>query len=305
MKLLKSLFTITLLLLIVSCGKDESDSQPSGIKKNDNKNSTSIYPEASRLEMPKLKGGQSILLVHKTNDKYDPDGINYCVEWDKEKKSQRWSCYQMTQNSNKQNANRYYGNPQYPFDPELPSGAYFDTDLFYGSGFDHGHICPSNDRRFSEQTNYQTFYLTNMQPQYSVFNGSADGLQNQSLWLQMENFIHGLVGKLRTTDTLYVCRGGTIDNDNILMRIKDQLIVPKYFFSAALLKNSLGYKAIAFWFDHSNTPVENLKLSPYVKNIRELETLTGIDFFCNLDDETEEHVETLDPKNIITSWGVK
>ena len=138
MKLLKSLFTITLLLLIVSCGKDESDSQPSGIKKNDNKNSTSIYPEASRMEMPKLKGGQSILLVHKTNDKYDPDGINYCVEWDKEKKSQRWSCYQMTQNSNKQNANRYYGNPQYPFDPELPSGAYFDTDLFYGSGFDHG-----------------------------------------------------------------------------------------------------------------------------------------------------------------------
>ena len=88
------------------------------------------------MEMPKLKGGQSILLVHKTNDKYDPDGINYCVEWDKEKKSQRWSCYQMTQNSNKQNANRYYGNPQYPFDPELPSGAYFDTDLFYGSGFD-------------------------------------------------------------------------------------------------------------------------------------------------------------------------
>ena len=63
MKLLKSLFTITLLLLIVSCGKDESDSQPSGIKKNDNKNSTSIYPEASRMEMPKLKGGQSILLV--------------------------------------------------------------------------------------------------------------------------------------------------------------------------------------------------------------------------------------------------
>jgi endonuclease G len=121
----------------------------------------------------------------------------------------------------------------------------------------------------------------------------------------MENFIHGLVGKLRTTDTLYVCRGGTIDNSNILMRIKDQLIVPKYFFSAALLKNDLGYKAIAFWFEHSNTPVENLRLSNYVVNIRELETLTGIDFFCNLDDETEEHVETLAPENIITSWGVK
>ena len=79
MKLLKTLSFITLLLLIVSCGKDESDSQPSGIKKNDNKNSTSIYPEASRMEMPKLKGGQSILLVHKTNDTVEFEGETYPV----------------------------------------------------------------------------------------------------------------------------------------------------------------------------------------------------------------------------------
>ena len=306
MKLLKTLLPLVTLLMLFACSKDENDAKLPGIAENKNKNLTSIYPEAARLEFPKLKGGQSILLVHKTTDDYDPDGINYSVEWDTQKKSQRWSCYQMTKKSNTQIVTRYYGNPQYPYDPELPEGAYFPNDLIYSSGFDHGHICPSNDRRYSSQTNYQTFYLTNMQPQYKVFNGSAEGMQSNSLWLAMENYINGLVGRMKNTDTLYVCRGGTIDDESrILMRIDGRLIVPKYFFSASLLKNSMGYKAIAFWFEHSNNPIENLNLSKYVVNIRELETLTGIDFFCNLDDETEERVETLGVENIKSAWGLK
>ena len=120
MKLLRPLFTIMMLLLIVSCGKDESDSQSSGIKKNDNKNSTSIYSEASRLEMPKLKGGQSILLVHKTNDKY---GVNFSTEWDIQKKSQRWSCYQMHEGNKGGSVGRYQEG--YPYDDLLDYKNYF------------------------------------------------------------------------------------------------------------------------------------------------------------------------------------
>ena len=307
MRLLKFVFVHLFLILAISCETDEGDTQSSGINRNENQNSTKIYPEASRLEMPRLKGEMSVLLVYKTNDKYDPDGINISVEWDKKKKSQRWTCYQMTKTSNMQYANRYEGNPQYPFDPSLPQGSYYANDMIYGSGFDHGHICPSNDRRYSSQTNYQTFYLTNMQPQYSVFNGSAKGMQEKSLWLRMENFFHDDIVKnsMKTGDTLYVCRGGTIDNDSqILKRINNQLIVPKYFFSAALLKNSTGYHAFAFWFEHTGTPVENLKLGDYVVNIQELEELTGIDFFCNLPDDIEKREESRDHETIKKLWGL-
>ena len=69
---------------------------------------------------------------------------------------------------------------------------------------------------------------------------------------------------------------------------------------------------MAFWIEHkdkdSDFPKDNLgyyQLSPYVISIRELETLTDIDFFCNLDDETEDRVETLSVENIKNAWGLK
>ncbi len=305
MKLLKSLFVITSLLLIVSCGKDESDTAPSsGSKVNNNKNLTSPYPEAARLEMPKLKGGQSILLVHKTNDKY---GINYSTEWDIQKKSQRWSCYQMHEGNKGGNVGRYQEG--YPYDELLENRNYFinpDGSLFdpyWGSGYDHGHICPSADRQYSKEANRQTFFLTNMQPQRNVFNAGV--------WADMEQQIRNW-NRSGFRDTLYVCKGGTIDkSDQISRTLANGLIVPKYFFMAVLCKNAEGYKSLGFWIEHKDTDdysrnaLGNYTFAPYVVNIRELETLTGIDFFCNLDDETENRIETLNPENIKTAWGVK
>lgn len=305
MKLLKSLFVITSLLLIVSCGKDESDTAPSsGSKVNNNKNLTSPYPEAARLEMPKLKGGQSLLLVHKTNDKY---GINYSTEWDIQKKSQRWSCYQMHEGNKGGNVGRYQEG--YPYDELLENRNYFinpDGSLFdpyWGSGYDHGHICPSADRQYSKEANRQTFFLTNMQPQRNVFNAGV--------WADMEQQIRNW-NRSGFRDTLYVCKGGTIDkSDQISRTLANGLIVPKYFFMAVLCKNAEGYKALGFWIEHKDTDdysrnaLGNYTFAPYVVNIRELETLTGIDFFCNLDDETENRIETLNPENIKTAWGVK
>ncbi|MBR1768071.1 MAG: DNA/RNA non-specific endonuclease, partial [Prevotella sp.] len=180
-------------------------------------------------------------------------------------------------------------------------GTFFDP--FWGSGYDHGHICPSADRQYSKEANRQTFFLTNMQPQRNVFNAG--------IWAEMEQQVRDW-NRNNFRDTLYVCKGGTIDkSDHIWRTLANGLLVPKYFFMAVLCKNASGYKALGFWIEHKDTDdyprntMGNYSLNPYVVNISELETLTGIDFFCNLDDETEEHVETLDPKNIITSWGVK
>ena len=76
-------------------------------------------------------------------------------------------------------------------------------------------------------------------------------------------------------------------------------------------KQSWKFNTIfSFWIEHKDTDYPkdsqgNYLLSPYVTNIREQETLTGIDFFCNLDDETENNVETLGVENIKGAWGLK
>lgn len=278
------------IFMVAACDSDDDDIQGGGNNQkvlNANKNYDGMQPEVARLEFPRLKGGKSIVIVHKTDDAY---GLNFCTEWDYEKMSQRWSCYQMYKGYTG-NAGRYEGNPQYPFDEDLQAieaktglTMYWDQDYFRSSGYDHGHICPSADRQYSTAANKQTFYLTNMQPQYPQF--------NQKLWAKMEDRMRKWIANSPATDTMYVCKGGTIDDEaNIIERVKDKLIVPKYFYMAILYKNAEGYKAIAFWAENINVDHSGDDLRDYVMSIDRLEEMTGIDFFCNLPDDIENKVE--------------
>lgn len=293
------------ILLTVSCSNDDNDNGGNGKEEiNLNKNEVTTDKAVTRLEFPRLKGGNSIVLIYRTkgDKQYDKDEINYCVEWDCSKKSQRWSCYQMHQG--------YTGNysrvtDSYHNDPSLDSEYYWTEDYYYGSGYEHGHICPNADRKFSYDANYQTFYMTNMQPQYHKFNGYTNSGQDQGegLWVRMEDQVRSWTPRAKT-DTLYVCKGGTIDNeDQIISRIQGKLIVPKYFFMACLLKNNEGYRAIGFWAEQKKDEWRtDDPLSLYAVTIDRLEELTGIDFFCNLPDDTENKVES---SIAIKAWGLK
>lgn len=299
------LFALIAVLSMAACSSDEGDGNGSN-EINTNKNEVTTDKAVTRLEFPKLKGGNSIVIVHHdgNNSAYDPDNVNFSTEWDCNLKSQRWSCYIITTKNRAKNTNRYYDkNNQYPNDPALTSAQRWEKDYIYRSGFDHGHICNSNDRLYSANANYQTFYLTNMQPQYSVFNGSHPDHKYEGLWIKMENYLNGF--KLNDTDTMYVCKGGTIDKEeNILMRIQNKLIVPKYFFVAILVKKmnkgQTYYKSIGMWFPHTNVYHGDDKLSDYTMSIKDLEAKTGIDFFCNLPDNIEQDVES---KKILSDWG--
>ncbi len=282
------------MMLFVACGGDDpvdnSGNSTTEDTKNVNSNLSNPNVYTHLLEFPKVKGGSSLILVHSTA----AYGINYSVEWDTDKKSQRWSCYELHSGNSVRNTTRYT-NPddQYPQDPLLAQEYQFSSDPFWRSGYDHGHICPSADRLCSAEANKQTFYLTNMQPQLNAF--------NTGIWESMESWVRGKnTNSFR--DTLYVVKGGTIDrSDYILKTLDNGLIVPKYYFCAVLCKNSQGYKAIGLWFEHkANSETISKK---YVVNIDKLEELTGIDFFCNLPDDIEEHVESLPVENVCRAWG--
>lgn len=297
------------MLCVISCGDDDRNS---GIpaERNLNRNDATLEPALQRLEFPRVKGGNSIVIIHTTNDRY---GINYSVEWDCQKKAQRWSCYQMHA-GNKGGSNSRVVNG-YLFDEDMPnhnvnyvtSSSGENIDPFWSSGYDHGHICPNADRKYSREANRQTFFLTNMQPQRNIFNAG--------LWLSMENKLTQVWWPTTTGDTLYVVKGGTIDaeadiieyicNSQRSATAREGFIpVPRYFFMALLRKSKTGYKALAFWAEHLNEDHSSDALSNYVINIRELERRTGIDFFCNLPDATEEEVETMSVENVKWLWNL-
>lgn len=286
-----------MMLFIAACGSDDDERANEGREqttvRNDNKNPTT-RKEYARLEFPRLKGGDNnLVIIHSTSDY----GVNYSLEWDVAKKSQRWSCYEMYESNSVTNTSRYYGDPQYPADPNLPSayGWTPDNDPYYSSGYDHGHIVASAERLCSKEANIQTFYLTNMQPMKNAF--------NSKLWAKMEQQIWKTWNRPSFRDTLYVCKGGTIDRpDQILGYTNKGALIPKYFFMAVLCKNKQGYKAMAFWVEHINADLSNDNLKEYMISIDQLEELTGIDFFCNLPDDVERQVEdNMSP----AVWGFK
>ena len=169
--------------------------------------------------------------------------------------------------------------------------------------YDRGHICPSADRRNSKEANRQTYLLGNIQPQLNGFNAGV--------WLYMENKIHGYSNKKTKTeiigwnrdafrDTLYICKGGTIDNNNYT-RSNTGLVIPKYFFAAILRVKNGQYNALGLWFEHKNDHSTSLKA--YACSIDELEKRTGIDFFCNLPDDRERVIEAAKPNDAL--WGLE
>lgn len=292
-----------------SCGDDDSDEPVIPVTQNNNRNTSGPVVAQTRLEFPKINASSTII-VHESelNYKTGETGVNYCTEWDNTLRSQRWSCYQLYKsvNYNKdENVSRYDTGESTPVVPS-PTGQYpndpdctvfqFSKDPYKGSGFDHGHICPSADRQRSTKCNYQTFFLTNMQPQYNKFNAG--------LWEKMESKVRTWAAQ---SDTLYVCKGGTIDNANdVLQYIGEddyKIPVPKYFFMAVLRKTVSGYQAIAFFAENLNEDKSKDKLITYVMSVRDLEKRTGIDFFCNLPDQVEESVENVNIKNQASAWG--
>jgi len=234
-----------------------------------------------RIECPEpSEDGAHNILIIKRDSIY---GVNYAIEWDCLKKAQRWSAMQMYHGNAVQKVRRS-GDDAWHDDMDIDSLYRTTYADHYQNGYDRGHMIASADRLQSRAMNRQTFCYSNVHPQLNEL--------NSGVWMEMEE-------KLRTwnnddfRDTLYVAKGGTIDSDlQILGHTSSGLIVPKYFFMAVLCLKNGEYKAMAFWIDHRRKyTAYDHKLGNHVIKISQLEKLTGINFFHNLDMDIQEKVE--------------
>ena len=262
------------------------------------------FQEAWRLEYPQLSGNVSAtgnatnsqVVVKKTDDY----GITYSVEWDNTKVANRWTCYQLHEGNTLSTTDR---NDDFKADDDVAVSPILED--YRNSGFSRGHLCPSADRQCTKEQNKQTFFLTNMQPQWQEHNGG--------LWKNLEDLVRNFATDDSKTDahcdTLYVVKAATI-TDKVTINDAEvdgiyadrcvggeghthELIVPKYFYMALLHYNKATdtYHAIAFWTLHEKAADKNKNYGDYAITIDELEKRTGIDFFCNLPDVVEKEVE--------------
>ena len=271
------------------------------------------FTEAWRLEYPQMNSRVSITgntencqVVVKSTPDY---GITYSVEWDNALVANRWTCYELHEGNTLSATDR---NDDFKADLEVAVSSTLED--YRNSGFSRGHLCPSADRQCSIDQNKQTFFLTNMQPQWQKHNGG--------LWKNLEDLVRNFATDDTKTgahcDTLYIVKAATItdkvtiNNEQVDGIYADrcvggeghthELIVPKYFYMALLHYNKATntYHAIAFWTLHQDAGDTNKNYGDYAISIDELEQRTGLDFFCNLPDEIEIAVEAAEPD--MTFW---
>ncbi len=261
------------------------------------------YPYADRMEYPHLNANvwptiegaetKSQVVVKETED-FD---ITFSLEWDNSKVANRWTCYTLHAGNTLEVTDR---NDDFKPDEAVAVSSQLDDYKNNGRDFSRGHLCPSGDRQCSKEQNKQTFYLTNMQPQWQKHNGG--------LWSNLETLVHNYATKENFTqtkcDTLYVVKAATI-TDQVTIdgqltegiyaeKCNNKLIVPKYFYMAVVHYNKATntYQGVAFWTLHQDANDNTKDLSLFAITIDELEQRTGIDFFCNLPDEIENAIES-------------
>lgn len=294
-------------LIVSSCGDDDDgigwasgSGTPSGYKAP-----TSV---TSRMECPRLKGdANEQLIAHWTTNLSRDSIMTYCLAYDLQKRHSRWVAFRYDAQTRDRAVGRWYagkGEVQYPQDPSVPNANALPGDALYGSGYNHGHLCASQERLYSQQANKQTFYMTNMSPQLGAF--------NQGYWVTLENQVNSLGRDKNFADTLYVVKGGTITEGKILRTLTlaggRQMPVPKYYYMALLKVKNGVYSSIAFMMEHKQYGYSYEKQAPlsemvqHAMTVNELEQQTGIDFFCNLPDSQEESIES---QRSTSAWGVK
>lgn len=275
---------------------------------NANVNSAgNIGSVARRLEVPHVNAENTFVAHYATVAR--AKRLNYCYEWNNDLKHAAWVAYTIDRLTSQSNVSRQNN---FQPDPELPEAMRTTNANHTNDGFDRGHICPSGDRLYSAEMNLQTFYFSNMSPMLNGF--------NTGIWLAMENKVRewGRATQTGKYDTLYVVKGGTI-GDRLInfvgtkkgndgqtpttdadgMTIKGLACPANYFMAVMALKNG-QYEAIGFLVPHDDTitPVgggEDFTVADvrrYEMTIDRLEEETGLDFFCNLPDETESLTES-------------
>ena len=161
-------------------------------------------------------------------------------------------------------------------DPDVEESA---TPADYrGSGYDRGHIVPAGDMKHDADAMDRTFFMTNMSPQV--------GRLNSGSWKKLEDNCRSWAVR----DSALVIVAGPILTDRITRHIgRTRVSVPSRYFKVILAPYANPPRALGFIMNNGDNPGG---VQPTALTVRQVEEITGYDFFSALPDDIENTVET-------------
>lgn len=218
-----------------------------------------------------------------------PGGRNYSICYSAGNRITFWSAFPLHE-CYKGDQSRSNG---WAYDPELSQS--IQPNLVKGSyqpqpGYSRGHLLASSDRTVSAAANIQTFYVTNVAPQWQ------DGF-NSGVWSSLESDCWNNI----CADTLYVVSGvwGELTTASVTDKSGVPCTVPSHFYRV-LLRSKAGdtgrkvqdlpsdeLQCVGFWFENRRYDNKTMP-SPYMTSVAEIERNTGMTFFVHVPNAPKE-----------------
>ncbi|MEZ0539091.1 DNA/RNA non-specific endonuclease [Fibrella arboris] len=170
-------------------------------------------------------------------------------------------------------------------DPDLPAGySTIRSSDYEKTGFDRGHLCPSEDRDSNPVDNAATFVLSNVVPQAPKF--------NRETWKYLEEYARKLVDN---GNEVYLIAGtggtgGTGEQGEASSIAGGKITVPAALWkvllvlpngSDDLIRIGPNTQVVAVYIPNQQSAAER-KWDSYRLSVNELEQRTGLRFFTNL-----------------------
>lgn len=207
----------------------------------------------------------------------------YSLSYNEKYEIPEWVAYRLTRKSlqakNVPRAKRFNA------DPKVKSRSAVHSDYSH-SGYTRGHMAPAGDMAFNATAMKETFYMSNMAPQIREY--------NNGIWKELEEQTRDWAYK---KDDLIVISGPIMDG--IQERIgKNDIGVPKSFYKILVDGEGRTADAIGFIIPHAKS---DKRLQEYAVSINEIEQQTGIDFFDDYFEDSDE--ENIEGKFNINKWN--
>ena len=196
----------------------------------------------------------------------------YTLSYNEKYEQAEWVAYELKIQKGKRN---HFKRPFFIEDPKVTTKS-ADWKNYKNSGYDKGHLCPAGDMTFDKSAYDDTFFTSNITPQLHEFN---DGV-----WNRLEEKVRYWSEKY---DGVYVITGGVLTN--FLPTIgKEKVAIPDRFYKIVLNNTNGKCKVIAFLVPNAKS---DKPLYSFTVSVDDIEKITGIDFFPNLEDSIENKLE--------------
>lgn len=196
----------------------------------------------------------------------------YVLDYNEAHEQASWVAYKLT----REETNKLFSRTdKFIPDPAVTTGTANGND-YYHSGYDRGHLAPAADMGWSQTAMAESFYYSNMSPQWPAF--------NRGIWKKLEELVRSWASEY---DAIYIVTGPVL-TDGLKTIGPDQVSVPNYFYKVILDYEDPDIKGIGFIIPNA---ASNEPLQDFAVTIDSVENFTGIDFYPALPDDQEKMIE--------------